>query len=73
MITIDREVKISGRDRKVEFDLNDLPDGEYKMRLVIDTTNKISSKIDFSAWASDIHIPAELMFSREEIYGDDGR
>ena len=73
MITIDKEVKISYLNRKVEFNLDNLPDGDYKMRLVIDTNSKISEKIDFRAWSSDINIPPELTFSREEIYGDDGR
>jgi len=73
MITINKKIKISKASKKIEFDVDDLPEGEYDVQLVINENNKLIKKIDFGSWVSDIDIPAHMTFSREEIYGDDGR
>lgn len=63
MITIIKKVKISKDNRKVEFDLDGLPEGEYKMQLIVYPENKTDNAVDFSSWSSDINIPSYLTFN----------
>ena len=70
MIVINKRTTISSENKKIEFDLGDLPEGEYEVRLTIEPVNQNAQKIDFSSWSSPIEIPSHLMFNREEIYGD---
>jgi hypothetical protein len=68
-------VKISGTKHTIEFEVDDLPEGEYDVRLLIDTdiANKADKKYDLANWKSGIILDPMPAFRREDIYDDDGQ
>jgi hypothetical protein len=68
MIVINKRFTLTGENKKIEFDLEDLPEGEDEVQLTIEPVNQNTKKTDFSSWSSSIEIPSHLIFNREEIY-----
>jgi hypothetical protein len=77
MLTINKKIKITAENSKVEFDLeNKLPEGEYEAQLLIeDKVEKMDKekKFDLRNWSSGIKLEKMPSFRREEMYGEDGR
>ncbi len=75
MITINKKVKISKTNQKVEFELQDLPEGEYDLQLLIGENGEIVPGKDYNLenWRSGIKLDIVPSFRREDMYGEDGR
>ena len=77
MLTINKKIKITAENSKIEFDLEDkLPEGEYEAQLVIEekpNQSEEENKYDLKNWSSGIKLDKIPSFRREELYGEDGR
>jgi len=75
MITISKKVKISKATQKIEFDVENLPEGEYEVKLLIGENAEMASGKDYSLenWSSGIILNPLPTFKRAEMYGDNGR
>ena len=76
MLTINKKIKITQDNSKVEFDLEHrLPEGEYEAKLVIEekSEKKDDDKYDLKNWSSGIKLENMPAFRREDMYGDEGR
>jgi hypothetical protein len=75
MITIGKKVKISKTNHKVEFDLDDLPEGEYEVQLLVTEgeDKELDKRYDLANWRSGIILDPLPLFRREDMYDDDGR
>ncbi len=73
MITLKEKAVITKEQHRITIDVGDkVPEGEYDVDIIL--TEKSESQkgiLDFPV--SDLKVPSHLTFSREEIYGDDGR
>ncbi len=72
MLTVNKNVSLTKNNSIVSFDLGKLPEGEYQLLLVVDDKPKKSTK---QIWFPSFNtkIDTAQSFSREEIYGNDGR
>jgi len=75
MITITKKVRISKTNQKVEFELENLPEGEYNVQLLVGEDGEMTQdkKYDLENWKSGIELNPLPTFRREDMYGDDGR
>jgi hypothetical protein len=75
MRTLSKQAIISRDNHRVEFDLPaDLPEGRYQVLLVIEEEPQpqAAGGFDFPINTTLCHEPLET-YSREKMYGDEGR
>ncbi len=76
MLTINKKIRITSDNTKVEFDLqNQLPEGEYEVQLVInDKTQENENNYNLETWwKNGVKLDKFYSFRREDLYSDDGR
>jgi hypothetical protein len=73
MITIKERATITKEQHSITVDVGEnVPEGEYEVEVVLkEVDRKQKGILNFPV--SDVNIPPDSTFSREEIYGDDGR
>ena len=76
MLTINKKIKITAENAKVEFDLeNKLPEGEYEAQLVIDIEVAEEQKNTLYAleeWGkTGIKFDKPVYFNREDMYNNE--
>lgn len=73
MITIEDKAIITKQQHSITIDVGEnVPEGEYEVEVILKSSNKKQKgMLDFPV--SDLNIPLDSTFNREEIYGDDGR
>lgn len=73
MITIREKAIITKQHHSITIDVGEnVPEGEYEVEVTLKSfDNKQKGILNFPV--SDINVPLDSNFSREEIYGDDGR
>ncbi len=64
MTIINNTITISNDNKKIEFELPDLPKGDDEVRLMVTRVERESSKFGLSCWSSGVTIPPGLTFSR---------
>ena len=73
LITIKEKVLITKEQHVISIDVGSIvPEGEYEVEMILNARAEGQKGI-LNFPVSDIDIPLELTFSREEIYGDYGR
>lgn len=75
MITINKKVRISKTNQKIEFELENLPEGEYDVQLLVGKNGEMTPGKDYNLenWSSGIKLDPLPTFRREDMYGEDGR
>lgn len=73
MITIKERATITKQPHSITIDVGEnVPEGEYEVEVILKTFNyKQKGILNFPV--SDINVPLDSTFGREEIYEDDGR
>jgi hypothetical protein len=73
MITIKERATITKGQHQLLINVEDeVPEGEYEIEVILkEVKNNQRGILNFPV--SNINIPLDSTFSREEIYGDDGR
>lgn len=73
MITIRDRAVITKENHRISVDVgNNVPEGEYLLEIILNEVH-VKARQPLSLRSADYAISPTLTFSREEIYGDDGR
>lgn len=77
MISINKRIKITKENTKVEFDLGkSLPEGEYDIHLLIDDKDKLKKREDYSLenwYQNGVTLEDAIPLSRQDLYTSNGR
>jgi hypothetical protein len=73
MITLNTHTSLTRKNRSLKVDLsNDVPDGEYDVLIVLEESSK-QKKQPLTFSNHNVAINKAQNFSREDVYGEDGR
>jgi hypothetical protein len=72
-MTTRKTITISKATKKLVFDLENFPEGEYDVQLLLEkrTGGASGMEYDLSNWNSGIKINPLPAFRREDMYGED--